>query len=83
MQEVVVMAVRAAVMEDPLPSSPFMGRSLGYAHAGGDAQRGEDGGQDGDGRLDDVFPSFFVHGEVILNFEISYLSFGSYKMLRA
>ena len=58
MQEVVVMAVRAAVMEDPLPSSPFMGRSLGYAHAGGDAQRGEDGGQDGDGRLDDVFPSF-------------------------
>ena len=55
-----------------------MGRSLGCAHAGGDAQRGEDGGQDGDGRLDDVFPSFFVHGEVILNFEISYfdLSFG-------
>ena len=75
MQEVVVMAVRAAVMEDPLPSSPFMGRSLGYAHAGGDAQRGEDGGQDGDGRLDDVFPSFFVHGGVILNFEISYFEF--------
>ena len=70
MQEVVVMAVRAAVMEDPLPSSPFMGRSLGYAHAGGDAQRGEDGGQDGDGRLDDVFPSFFVHGEVILKLVI-------------
>ena len=64
------MAVRAAVMEDPLPSSPFMGRSLGYAHAGGDAQRGEDGGQDGDGRLDDVFPSFFVHGEVILKLVI-------------
>ena len=75
MQEVVVMAVRAAVMEDPLPSSPFMGRSLGYAHAGGDAQRGEDGGQDGDGRLDDVLQSFFVHGEVILNFEISYFEF--------
>lgn len=75
MQEVVVMAVRAAVMEDPLPSSPFMGRSLGYAHAGGDAQSGEDGGQDGDGRLDDVFPSFFVHGEVILDFEISYFEF--------
>ena len=75
MQEVVVMAVRAAVMEDPLPSSPFMGRSLGYAHAGGDAQRGEDGGQDGDDGLNDVFPSFFVHGEVILNFEISYFEF--------
>ena len=59
----------------PLPSSPFMGRSLGYAHAGGDAQRGEDGGEDGDGRLDDVFPSFFVHGGVILNFEISYFEF--------
>ena len=71
-----MMAVRAAVMEDPLPSSPFMGRSLGYAHAGGDAQSGEDGGQDGDGRLDDVLQSFFVHGEVILNFVISYLSFG-------
>ena len=70
-----MMAVRAAVMEDPLPSSPFMGRSLGCAHAGSDAQRGEDGGQDGDGRLDDVFPSFFVHGEVILNFEISYFEF--------
>ena len=50
-QLVVVMAVRAAVMEDPLPSSPFMGRSLGYAHAGGDAQGGKDGGEDGDDGL--------------------------------
>ena len=48
---------------------------LGCAHAGGDAQSGEDGGEDGDDGLNDVFPSFFVHGEVILNFEISYFEF--------
>ena len=41
---------------------------LGYAHAGGHAQGGEDGREDGDDGLNDVFPSFFVHGEVILNF---------------
>ena len=56
-----MMAVRAAVMEGPLPSSPFMGRSLGYAHAGGDAQSGEGGREDGDDGLNDVFPSFLFH----------------------
>ena len=31
-------------------------------HTAGDAQRGSDGGQDGDQRLDDGFPnSFLVH----------------------
>ena len=44
-------------------------------HAGGHAEGGEDGGEDGDDGLNDVFPSFFVHGEVILNFEISYFEF--------
>ena len=56
---------------------------LGCSHAGSHAQSGEDGREDGDDGLNDVLPGFFVHGEMILNFEISYLSFGSYKMLRA
>ena len=42
------------------------GGSLDSSHATGDAQRGEDGGEDGDGRLDDVLQSFFVHGVIEL-----------------
>ena len=61
MHEVVVMAVRAAVIVDPLPSSPFMGR-CSDAHATGDAQGGQNGRQNGDYRLNDEFPSFFFHG---------------------
>ena len=57
MHEVVVMAV----MEDPLPSSPFMGR-CSDAHATGDAQGGQNSRQNGDYRLNDEFPSFFFHG---------------------
>ena len=44
-------------------------------YAGGHAEGGEDGGEDGDDGLNDVFPSFFVHGEVIMDFEISYFEF--------
>ena len=62
MQLVVVMAV----MEDPLPSSPFMGR-CSDAHATGHAQGCQNSRQNGDYRLNDEFPSFFFHG--ILNFE--------------
>ena len=45
------------------------------AHAGGHAQGGEDGREDGDDGLNDVPPGFFVHGEMILNFEICYFDF--------
>ena len=48
---------------------------LGCSHAGSHAQSGEDGGEDGDDGLNDEFPSFFVHGEVIMDAEISYFEF--------
>ncbi len=71
MQLVVVIAVRAAVMEDPLPSSPFMGR-CSDTHATGDAQGGQNSRQNGDYRLNDEFPSFFFHGILFYRFNNSF-----------